>query len=152
MRPRVGLRPWEVLRLQASQSQRIFAWSQLVPITFYDRTGVAAAYSDDDVHVFLFGGQSVAYLDSDALYSYSGELMGWFEEGWLRDKDGHCVAFSERATGGPSHSMPTSRPHKSAKRAHPEQTRKDPRTLRPIHSNVWSTLAAGEFFARLRHR
>ena len=123
-----------------------------MPITFYDRTGVPAAYSDDDVHVFLFGGRSIAYLDSDALYSYRGELMGWFEDGWLRDKDGHCVAFSERATGGPPHSIPGIRPRKSVKRAHPEQGRQDPRSLRPIHSNAWSALDAGEFFSSLQHR
>lgn len=120
-------------------------------MTLYDRTGVAAAYSDDDTHVFLFGGESVAYLDADALYTYRGELMGWFEDGWLRDKDGHCVAFSERAKGGPPHSVHGERPYQSAKHAIPTLERQDPRSLRPIHSNAWSTQSASEFFSRLRH-
>jgi hypothetical protein len=123
-----------------------------VTTTFYDRHGSAIAYSDDDVHVFLFDGEPVAYLEDDAMYSYPGELMGWFEDGWLRDKDGRCVAFSEQAQGGPPHSVNERRPYPALKQALPLQQRRDPRALRPIHSNAWSALTATDFFSHQRQR
>lgn len=120
-------------------------------ITFYDRNGAAVAYSDDDVHVFLFGGEPIAYLDAEALYSYRGELMGWFEDGWLRDKDGRCVAYSEEASGGPTLPEKRRRPKQSLKQTLPVQQRQDPRSLRPMHSSAWSTQSAKQFFSHLRH-
>jgi hypothetical protein len=121
-------------------------------ITFYDRSGVPVAYSDDGTHVFLYSGDPVAYLEDEAMYAYRGELLGWFEEGWLRDKDGHCVAFSDHAAGGPPHAVSGRRPYPAMKQAIPVAQRRDPRSLRPIHSNVWSTLSALEFFSHLQHR
>lgn len=120
-------------------------------ITFYDRNGTAVAYSDDGAHVFLFGGEAVGYLEADALYSYRGELMGWFEKGWLRDKDGRCVAYSDKAAGGPPQAARLEKPYQSRKQAMPAREHQDPRSLRPIHSNVWSSQSAQEFFSRLRH-
>ena len=124
----------------------------IVTITFYNRSGKPVAYSDDDHHVHLFSGEPVAYLDSQALYSYRGELMGWFEDGWLRDKDGRCIAYSEHASGGPAQPVKGRRPNAAAKQSVPTQQRQDPRSLRPIHSNAWSNLTAEEFFSHLRHR
>lgn len=121
-------------------------------ITFYDRSGNVVAYSDDDVHIFLFSGEPIAYLDADALYSYRGELMGWFEDGWLRDKDGRCVAFSEQASGSPTQPEKRRRPKQSLKQPLPLQQHRDPRSLRPMHSNAWSSQSAQEFFSHLRHR
>jgi hypothetical protein len=120
-------------------------------ITFYDQVGTPVAYSEDDRTIFLFTGEAVAYLEADALFSYRGELMGWFEEGWLRDKDGRCIAFSGHAIGGPPHPAKEARPHESVKQISPTQERRDQRTLRPIHSNAWSSQTALEFFSHLRH-
>jgi hypothetical protein len=124
----------------------------MLAITFYDRSGSAVAYSDDGMHVFLYDGEPVGYLQADALYSYRGELMGWFESGWLRDKDGRCVAYSEKAAGGPPLPARHERPYQSYKHSLPTQERQDPRSLRPIHSNVWSTQSALDFFSHQRHR
>ena len=120
-------------------------------ITFYDRNGSAVAYSEDGIHVYLFGGESVAYLEDDALFSYHGELMGWFERGWLRDKDGRCIAYTEHAAGGPPQPEKLRHPVQECKHALPVQERQDPRPLRPIHSNAWSVQSAEEFFSHLRH-
>lgn len=118
-------------------------------ICFYDRDGSGIAYCDDGKHIFLFSGEAVAYLEDDAVYSYRGELIGWFEEGWLRDKDGRCVAFSEQAAGGPPHSVRQSKPHQSVKQYMPTEEHRDPRALRPIHSNAWSSLTAFQFFTHV---
>jgi hypothetical protein len=140
-----------VLIFFAASDLPIAEWP-IVTITFYDRSGKAVAYSEDRVHVHLFSGESVAYLDSEALYSYRGELMGWFEDGWLRDKDGRCIAYSEQATGGPPQPVKGRRPSESLKQSVPIEQRQDPRSLRPIHSNAWSSQTAEEFFSHLRHR
>ena len=115
-------------------------------IVFYDRDGTAVAYSDDREHIYLFSGEPVAYLDDDAIYSYRGDLLGWFEDGWLRDKDGRCLAFAEPASGGPQRPAKKAKPYQSPKLSAPIPERRDPRTLRPIHSNAWSTQTAREFF------
>lgn len=120
-----------------------------MPISFYDRGGLAIAYSEDNQHIFLFGGQPVAYLDDDAVYSYRGELMGWFEGGWLRDKNGRCVAFSEQAAGGPQRPLKKTWPFQSPRLANPVKEHKDPRSLRPIHSSAWSLQTAEAFFSLL---
>lgn len=117
-------------------------------IVLYNQAGVAIAYSDDGQHLFLFSGVPVAYLDADAVYSYRGEQLGWFENGWLRDKDGRCVAFSENPAPGPQRPAKSQKPPVGLKQPIPIKDRQDPRALRPIHSNAWSTQSANDFFAR----
>lgn len=120
-------------------------------VTFYDRSGIAIAYSDDDVHIYLISGQACCYLDGAAVFSYSGALMGWFENGWIRDKDGRCVVFSESATGGPPRPTKQAMPEKRDKQLRPPDGKKDPKPLRPIHSNAWSDQPASAFFSHLPH-
>lgn len=119
-------------------------------IVFYDQGGAAIAYCDDDQHIFLFAGEPVAYLETDAVFGYRGDLMGWFERGWLRDRDGRCVAFSETAQGGPRLPDKKAWPGQLLKQGVPARERMDPRGLRPIHSNAWSALTTLQFFARER--
>jgi len=123
----------------------------IVSITFYDRSGAPIAYSEDDRHMYLFGGEPVGYLDAEAFFSYRGELLGWFEDGWLRDKDGRCIAYSDQAAGGPPLPEKLRRPSQSVRQTLPLLERQDPRPLRPMHSNAWSTLTAQDFFSRFRH-
>ena len=121
-------------------------------IYFYDRLGNPVAYSDDDRHIFLYGGEAVAYLESSAVYSYRGTLIGWFEQGWLRDKDGRCVAFTDQALGGPPRPAKLSKPTQAVKQYTPTEESRDSRSLRPIHSNAWSALSAAAFFTRRQQR
>lgn len=121
-------------------------------IAFYDRSGQAVAYSEDGEHIYLFSGEPIAYLDSDAVYSYRGELLGWFESGWVRDKDGRCVAFSEHAVGGPPRPVKKAWPHQSPRLAAPVKEHQDPRLLRPIHSSAWAEQSARDFFSRSPQR
>lgn len=118
-------------------------------VVFYDRSGNAVAYSDDMEHIFLFSGEAVAYIDADAVYSYRGVLLGWFEKGWLRDKDGRCVAFSENPATGPHRPERRQKPEPLPKQSVPVMERQDTRALRPIHSNAWSTQSALDMFSRL---
>ncbi|HEX7966116.1 MAG TPA: hypothetical protein VF651_10395 [Gammaproteobacteria bacterium] len=118
-------------------------------IVFYDQSGQAIAYSDDEVHIFLFTGEAVAYMDADAVYSYRGVLLGWFERGWLRDKDGRCVAFSENPATGPQRPLRRQKPEIAPKQPVPVREHQDTRALRPIHSNAWSRQSALDLLSRL---
>jgi hypothetical protein len=113
-----------------------------------DREGSAVAYSDDGENLFLFSGVPVAYLDVGAVYSYRGEQLGWFELGWLRNKNGRCVAFADDAVAGPHKPHLRPFPPTHTKQPIPLKAKADPRLLRPIYSNDWAEQSAAEFFNR----
>ncbi len=43
-----------------------------------------------------------AFINSSAVYTYQGRYLGRFEDGFLRDRDGHAVSFVRGASGGPT--------------------------------------------------
>lgn len=114
---------------------------------FYDRTGTPIAYMEDGAHIYFYSGQPVAYLEEDAIYTYRGEQLGWFEDGWVRDRSGRCVAFSEHVLGGPLRPRTRPKPHRGHRLLQPPKETRDPRQLRPIHSNAWSQVSARDFFS-----
>ena len=59
-------------------------------MVFYNSTGRAVAYTDDNENIFLFNGIPVAYFYGNLVYSYRGVQLGRFENGWIRDKKGCC--------------------------------------------------------------
>ena len=68
-------------------------------MTFYDSYGTPVAYTEDDESIYLFKGNPVAYFYENKVYGYNGHHFGWYENGWVRDKNGRCVFFTENATG-----------------------------------------------------
>ena len=59
----------------------------------YDISGRAVAYCDDGAHIFLFSGKPLAYLTGRSVYSFQGRHLGWFGDGWVRDRSpGTCCA------------------------------------------------------------
>ena len=50
-------------------------------MVFYDNCGHPTAYTEDDIHIYLFTGEPVAYLHTDAVYGYNGRQIGWFRDG-----------------------------------------------------------------------
>jgi hypothetical protein len=67
----------------------------------YDRQGQASAILDGDC-VRTDGGEVAAWISGSNLYSLSGEHIGWFENGVLRDSDNQVIAFLREATDLPS--------------------------------------------------
>src|SRR5437870_4356594 len=64
--------------------------------TFYDSSGHAVAYIDDDGEsIYLWNGQPVAWVDGDSIYSYSGHYLGWLQNGWVWDLTGRAVFFTD---------------------------------------------------------
>jgi hypothetical protein len=69
-------------------------------LAIYDQTGEPRLWLDDD-KVLDGRGQVLGWREQDALYSDRGTFVGWIIDGWLCDRDGEPVGFTESATGGP---------------------------------------------------
>lgn len=116
-------------------------------MTFYDSYGNAVAYTEDDGSIYLFSGAPVAYLYENKVYGYNGHHLGWFDNGWVRDKRGHCVFFTENATGsGPVKPIKRITPIKHLKRVKPVKNGKHVASVRPVKTMSWSILSGKQFF------
>lgn len=115
-------------------------------MVFYDNHGHPTAYTEDDIHIYLFTGEPVAYLHEDAVYGYNGRQFGWFQDGWIRDLNGNCVFFTENTTGsGPLKQL---KPLKSLKQLRPLKALREPKRLRPLNRLSWSQLSGKQFFVQ----
>ncbi len=118
-----------------------------MPMTFYDRSGKAVAYTEDDVHIFLYSGYPVGYLYDSSVYSYSGRHLGTLRAGWLRDHAGACVFFTDAVTEGdaplPAKHM---KPPKLLKKPKPPKGRREAPPPRADNSDEWSQHSSETFF------
>lgn len=119
---------------------------KITGISFYDKNGKPIAYSEDDVHIFLFTGEPRAYIDGISIYSYPGKHIGWFIDGWIRDHSGNCVMFSEKASGGPIKPIKQIKPIKGIKQIKPIKRIKQIKPILPIKSLSWSNVSGIVFF------
>lgn len=115
-------------------------------LDFYDSDGNAIAYSDDGEHIYTFSGRPVAYLHSGSIYSFSGDHLGRFENGLIRDNDGHVAFFSQGSTGGPLKPVRKLKPLKGLKQLKPLKGLRQLRPLKPLNSLSWSRLSGDQFF------
>lgn len=106
-------------------------------MTFYNNVGDSVAYSEDDIHIYLFDGTPVAYIDGDSIYAYSGIHLGGFLNGWIRDHGGNCMFFNEESTGGPSKPFKKFKPFKGFKEFKP---------FKPFATLTWSDHSSEDFF------
>lgn len=115
-------------------------------MTFYDNHGNPIAYLDDEIHFFLYTGEPVAYIVGDAVYSFSGKQLGWFEEGWIIDLQGLRVFFSDASHGGPMRPLRKIKPLRALKQLKPLKSLRELRKSKKIKSLLWSTLSSKSFF------
>lgn len=116
--------------------------------TFYNEFGKPIAYSDNDIIVFSFPGEPLAYIFDDKIYSFDGKQLGWFLDGWIRDLDGYCVFFTETATGGPLKPLKQLKPLKSLKKLVPFRQYREYPHLKPIKRCAWSRYKDLDFFKK----
>jgi len=116
-------------------------------IDFYDKSGRPIAYAQDGKHIYLFSGKPVAYLSGDAIYTFSGKHIGWFQDGWVRDKKGKCVFFTLDASGGPVKPVKKVKPVKGVKKVKPVKGVKQVKSVKAVKSLSWSGLSGKQFFA-----
>ena len=116
-------------------------------MTFYDKTGKAIAYNEDNETIYLFSGQPVAYFFENTIYGFNGKHLGWFENNWIRDLQGRCVFFNEHTKGGgPMIPMKHIKPMKSMKSMKSMKAMKVMRSMKSTNSISWSNLSGILFF------
>ncbi len=80
----------------------LFAVSaQAEEISLFDQHGVAVAYVVDDLTVYIWDGDPVAYLSGAdrhfSIYAFNGMHLGWFINGIVYDHGGNSVGFVKGA-------------------------------------------------------
>ena len=115
-------------------------------IEFYSKSGDPIAYMEDGQHIYLFSGRPVAFLSGDAVYLFSGKHIGWFEDGWIRDKKGKVVFFTSDASGGPIKPVKRMKPVKGMKHVKPVKGVKQMKSMKRIKAFSWSDLSGEQFF------
>jgi hypothetical protein len=90
-----------------------------MPYSFCDGRGTPVRYTDGDQHIFGFDGAPVAFIHGGSVYRYSGEHLGWFSSGSIRDQSGDKALFSEFVEGGPMKPITMMKPMKAMKALEP---------------------------------
>lgn len=109
-------------------------------LSYYDSSGQATAYADDDATIYLWGGTPAAYLahstlsDSFDIYGFNGKHLGWFEKGVVYDHDGRAVGAVRSAFT----TITELEPLKGLKELKPIQAIKDILPVKPVFSTKWS--------------
>jgi hypothetical protein len=115
----------------------------------WDSHGQAVAYiADDKESIYLTDGTPVAWLSGNAVYTYRGKLLGWLWEGWIFDRDGKCVLFTEHAQPGaprPFRQRPEDRADQGTR---PNRDSHETPLKRRERALVWSPQSARSFFTR----
>ena len=135
----------------AKASRRQFArWSiKMTYVAFYDAHGRPTAWIGENQNypsIYLFDGKPVAWMAEDFVYSYSGRYLGWFQNGWIWDRQGQPVFFTSSASGGPVRPVRMVRPVRSARAARPVRSAREARPARPTRKQSWSPLSGVQFF------
>ena len=118
-----------------------------MPMTFYEHSGKPIAYTEDDVHIFLYTGYPVGYLFDDSVYSYSGRHLGTVRMGWIRDHAGNGVFFTDEAlNGGPPLPQKQVKPPKLLKKPKPLKGRREAPPPRAEETAEWSAHSSERFF------
>lgn len=117
---------------------------------FYDVSGFPIAYTEDDIHIYLYSGEAVAYLEEESVYSYSGKHLGWFIDGWILDNEGRCVFFTDDAIGGPINPVKRPEPFREPGESTPPREVKEMKPPRPMKTRAWSSFSFQEFFKLIK--
>ncbi len=115
-------------------------------LIFYDKIGTPMAYTDDNIHIFYFTGETIAYIHGISIYNYEGKHLGFFKDGWIRDNNGKCVIFTKGAIDGPKKRTQDIAPVKSQKLNIPNKKPKENKNKEFLVKQEWSELAVKEFF------
>lgn len=109
-----------------------------IPLVDKDGNYVAYIDTDEDSTIYLWSGAPVAYLYERGLdflvYTFSGEHLGWFEDGILRDRSGDAVGAEDGVLRTPTRVKPL----KGLKRLKPLRRTRSAPGARPVFSNYYS--------------
>jgi len=114
----------------------------------YNKKGKANFFLDEDkIHIYSWAGVPVAFVEKAGVYNYAKKHLGWYEDGWLRDAEGKCLAMAE--PGGKSVPNPPRIKHPEApgaKQEPPERPVIEAHPGRPVRKAAWSAQSDEQFF------
>ena len=107
-------------------------------ISLYDDAGEAVAYidTDDEMNIFLWKGEPVAYLDGQSIYGFNGKHLGWFKKGIIWDHVGYAVGFIEGAVN----ILTKLERLKGLQKLTPLKSLQQLEPLEPMHKSQWARL------------
>src|SRR5262249_46965032 len=109
-------------------------------LSLFDGKGRASAYITDDLTIYMWSGEPVAYLERDRardfhVYGFNGKHLGWFVGGIVLDHEGDAARATREAI-----SNPQLEPLKSLKALKPLKSLKELAPHRPLFSRQWGEL------------
>lgn len=113
-------------------------------IEMFDREGREAAFCRDGHSVYLWDGTPAAYIDGDAVYAYSGRLIGWSRDGWISNEAGGRLLFEFDAVGGPEKPRRQTKTTAGPRGTKPAKGTPEPVSPRPAPSQAWSDRSFAE--------
>jgi hypothetical protein len=131
----------------------LLLFSMLIPFTSFGNTeislfnsnGEAVAYIavDDDLTIYLWSGEPVAYIDDEDVYGFNGKHLGWFSESMIINHNGEspCV-LKNRYPGYTQYEG-----YKSYKSYKPYKSYQQYAPYKPYTSNRFSSTPCSLFLA-----
>ena len=115
-------------------------------ITLYNSEGTAIAYidTDDEMTIYLWKGQPVAYLEKGSVWGFNGEHLGWFSRGIIRDRKGYVVGCIKDAVSSLYYRW---EPLKGLKKLKPFKSFQKMEPLKPLDKDRWSITPLSLFLA-----
>ncbi|QDG75528.1 4-fold beta flower protein [Labrenzia sp. PHM005] len=109
----------------------------------FDKNGQPVAYIRDG-YLHYWDGTPAAYVQNDAVYSLKRDLVSYLVNGWIIDRSGHAVVFSEDAAGGPMKPGRGMTPLKPFAPLQPIAPLMTLPALRPLQTMNWSRFSLKE--------
>ena len=127
----------------------LFARNSLLAeeVSLFDHEGSATAYIAEDLTIYLWSGEPVAYLypqsNSVHIYGFNGHHLGWMADGIIIDHDGNAVG----SVRGALQMFYQFEPFKSFKQFKPFKSFREFAPFAPFRSNRWSRVPLRLFLA-----
>jgi hypothetical protein len=103
-------------------------------ISLFDSKGNAKAYFTEDLTIYLWDGDPVAYLHKSGnyfhIYGFNGNHLGWFEGGIIWDHDGNAVGCIK----GTVNMIYSIEPVKGIKSIYPIKSIREIASIKPLFS------------------
>lgn len=114
----------------------------------YAEDGVAAGYLSQSGKEIQCCSRSYCalWMWGQHLFTWAGEHVGFYVDGWVRDPDGRAIACTEQASGGPKKPLIQPLPQKRASGQPGKMPTRGTVPPKPEWLNEWSPVSAHEFF------
>lgn len=68
---------------------------------YYSKEGKTIIYQIGE-YLYTIKGKPVAFLSEGAVFTINGHLLGYYGDGWIRDKRNNAVMFTDNCSGAGS--------------------------------------------------